>query len=240
MSISSALLNCVSHRPFPLPEKPWKYYQEWDDTLFLHYKVPVDEIQSLLPAGLLADVYEGQAWVSIVAFTVKKMRLRYLPPLPYLSNFHEINLRTYAVYNGIPGIYFFTVETNKLPTAILAHLLTGIPYKKALLKRKGNRYTLRKSSYGNRLAAKYLYLADIKGKTGADKWLTERYCAYQEVNGSLYRYNIHHKEWPLKTMKLKRIKTNFVYNGLHITVQKAEIVHFAKNQRVLLWGRTKC
>ena len=30
------LLKNSNHRPWPLPEVGWKYYQEWNNALFLH------------------------------------------------------------------------------------------------------------------------------------------------------------------------------------------------------------
>lgn len=49
------------------------YYQEWNDTLFLHYKVPLEVVRKLVPKGLDIDMYEGDVWVSLVAFTMDKV-----------------------------------------------------------------------------------------------------------------------------------------------------------------------
>jgi uncharacterized protein YqjF (DUF2071 family) len=235
MSFISSLLKINSHRPFPLPERSWKYYQEWDDTVFLHYKVPKEIVLNLLPRGLLLDTYLDEAWVSVVAFTVRNMRLKLLPPLPYLSDFHEINLRTYVVKGGVPGIYFITIEASKWGSVFMANNFAGLKYKKARIKKKYGEYSLSKSKEENCLNIKYCILSDLKEKSELDKWLTERYCAYEVINSKLYRFNIHHKPWPLKKMKLKKLAVE--YPKALLKNLQPNLVHFATHQAVLLWGR---
>lgn len=240
MISASTLLHIQSHRPFPLPKKSWKYYQEWNNTFFLHYKVPQEILWELLPEGLLLDTHQGQAWVSVVGFTVKNMRPKFLPPLPYLSDFHEINLRTYVIKDNIPGIYFISIEASKRLSVLMARELVGLKYKKAKIKRKPNRCILSKSEETNNLNIKYLPLQDIIEKTDIDKWLTERYCAYEPINKKMYRFTIHHKAWPLKKMKLRKLDVIYKNVGFEPENQQPDLVHFAREQKVLLWGRKRC
>lgn len=239
MSFTTQLLKINTHRPFALPQKSWKYYQEWDDTIFMHYKVPQNLIWDLLPKGVLLDIYQGEAWVSVVSFSVKNMRLKFLPPLPYISDFHEINLRTYVIKDGIPGIYFITIEASKAMSVFLARNFVGLKYIKGKIKKKHNRYSLRKSKEGNYLNIKYCSLQKIKKKNEFEKWLTERYCAYEMLNNKLYRFHIHHKAWPLKIMKLRKLKLHFQKKELVINKQP-DLQHYSPHQKVLLWGREMC
>lgn len=239
MSFASSLLKINAHRPFPLPQRTWKYYQEWDDTIFLHYRVPQELVWELLPQGLSLDIHRGEAWVSVVAFSVKNMCLKFLPPLPYISDFHEINLRTYVVKDGIPGIYFITIEASKTISVFLAKNFVGLKYIKGKIKKKHNRYSLRRSKEGNYLNIKYCSLQSVKEKNELEKWLTERYCAYEMINKKLYRFNIHHKAWPLKVMKLRKLKLLFQKNELVIDAQP-DLQHYSPHQKVLLWGRERC
>jgi len=239
MVSASALLNCKSHRPFSYPGRTWKYYQEWDETLFLHWKVPAELLWELLPPGLLLDTIHGEAWVSVVAFTVKDMRFRYLPPLPYVSDFNEVNLRTYVIRDGIPGIYFLTVEAGKKLSVTMARLFVGIKYQKARIKRGSHSYSLSRSNEGNMLKTKYVWLENISEKSNVDKWLTERYCAYELIHNHMYRFNIHHKPWPLKKLKLRRLNISYYKGPLEIT-ERPHLQHYAPQQKVLLWGREKC
>lgn len=68
----SQLQKETAHRPWPLPRTKWKYYQEWNDAIFLHWPVEKKELEKHVPKELEIDTINGQAWVSIVAFTMEK------------------------------------------------------------------------------------------------------------------------------------------------------------------------
>jgi uncharacterized protein YqjF (DUF2071 family) len=129
----SSILQMNGHRPFPIPERPWKYYQEWHDVIFAHWKVPFEPLRAIIPPGLTIDLMDGQAWVSLVAFTLRGLRPRLLPAFLPISDFHEINMRTYVLRKNKPGIYFFSLEAQKRVSAILARLATGLPYMKSTI-----------------------------------------------------------------------------------------------------------
>src|SRR5438128_6178389 len=104
MEQTSFILNTTTHRPYKLPQSQWLYYQEWKQVLFLHYPVNENIITSLLPREINCECYNGTAWLSIVIFNVKRMHLKYTPPFPPVSNFKEVNLRTYVTDGKTPGI----------------------------------------------------------------------------------------------------------------------------------------
>lgn len=95
MTISD-ILDTTGHRPWPLPEGNWSYYQEWNNAVFLHWRVDNDAIRKMVPADLELELFDRSAWVSLVAFTMEKIRPRILPAVGLVSNFHEINIRTYV------------------------------------------------------------------------------------------------------------------------------------------------
>lgn len=131
MTKTDYILTQTSNRQYALPDRKWKYFQEWHDTLFLNWKVPKVLLEKHIPKELELDTFDNMAWVSLVAFEVKKMRPRNLPAIPYVSNFHEINVRTYVIKNGIPGIYMFSIETNKFIEVLLTRFFIGLPYQKS-------------------------------------------------------------------------------------------------------------
>ena len=51
-----------------------------------------------------------------------------LPPVPYLGSFPEINVRTYVVRNGIPGVWFFSLDVNRMLPALVARAAYRLPY----------------------------------------------------------------------------------------------------------------
>lgn len=91
MTISS-ILTQTEHRPWNLPKGAWSYYQEWNNAIFLHWKVDAAHLRKWVPEMLELDTYEGEAWVSVVIFTMEGIRPSYLPSLSMISNKRK-NLR---------------------------------------------------------------------------------------------------------------------------------------------------
>jgi len=100
------ILNTTAHRPWKMPSENWKYYQEWNNVLFMHWQVELEALRPLVPKDMEIDLFGGKPWVSLVAFTMQKIRPKQLPSFPPISDFDEINIRTYVHYNGKPGVYF--------------------------------------------------------------------------------------------------------------------------------------
>src|SRR5215213_11335570 len=94
--------NQLAVRERPRLQRP-VMYQKWRELLFLHWQYDRAALQATLPPGLQIDTFAGQAYVGIVPFFLHDVRAPFLPPVPSLSHFQEINLRTY-VYDqqGIP------------------------------------------------------------------------------------------------------------------------------------------
>ena len=127
------ILSVHTHRPWELSDQPWRYYQEWNNAVFLHWEVPADLLQSLIPSSIELDLFEGKAWVSVVAFTMEKLRVKRLPSVPGISDFHEINVRTYVMRDGRPGVYFLSMEAEKQLPVFISKNVSGLPYKKATI-----------------------------------------------------------------------------------------------------------
>ncbi|XZF14932.1 YqjF family protein [Chitinophagaceae bacterium MMS25-I14] len=240
MNNTDEILRRTSHRPWALPEKDWAYYQEWNGTLFLHWKVAPEALSGLLPEGVAADVFNGYAWVSLVAFTMQKIRPRNLPAFAPLSDFHEINVRTYVIRDGKPGVYFLSIEGGKHLSVWTAKGLSGLPYRYSLMERaaNGNHQTY-ESLNGPKAFLLHSFFtpgAEIMDKTPLDKWLTERYCLYFDKGRRLYRYEIHHAEWKLNEVTLHSLTTGYVIGGLNLN-RPPDLAHYSKGVKVLAWQR---
>ena len=93
-------------------------FQRWEHLLFLHWRYDIATVQALLPPGLTVDAWNGSAWVGLVPLFMRDVRPRFVPPVSMLSDFYELNLRTY-VYDtlGRPGLYFFSLDCDQ-PVAV--------------------------------------------------------------------------------------------------------------------------
>ncbi|MEO6054026.1 MAG: DUF2071 domain-containing protein, partial [Chthoniobacterales bacterium] len=88
--------------------------QDWEHLLFLHWRLPAEAVQRTLPEGLYVDTFDDSAWVGVVPFAMRNVRPVYLPPVPGISNFLELNVRTY-VHDGKNnyGVWFYSLEANQ-------------------------------------------------------------------------------------------------------------------------------
>ena len=102
--------------------------QEWRDLAYIHFDYDPAEVQALLPSGLEVDTWDGRAWVGLIPFSMRNISFPLVPPVPYLGSFPEINVRTYVVRNGVPGVWFFSLDVNRLLPAFVARMTYRLPY----------------------------------------------------------------------------------------------------------------
>ncbi len=232
------LLSAVQHRPFDLPAGRWLYYQEWNQALFLHYRVPLELLRQLVPGRLHIDTFENEAYISIVAFTMQKIRPRLLPAVAFVSDFAEINVRTYINNNEKQGVYFLNIEAEKWLSAFLAKKLSGLPYEKAAMQQTENSFSSVNKKKNFRFNAEFKLCDQPAPKTPLDLWLTERYCLYLEQGQNLYRYDIHHKEWGLRSVDLTALAVDYKIGSLHIS-GPPDYINYSDGVQVVAWHKNK-
>jgi uncharacterized protein YqjF (DUF2071 family) len=107
-------------------------FQRWRSLLFVHWEVPIESLQALVPAPLQIDTFGGKAYVGLIPFDMPEVRpLRGLPPVPTAARFLETNLRTYVQLDGQPGIWFFSLEAASTLAVLAARAVFGLPYFRA-------------------------------------------------------------------------------------------------------------
>ena len=212
--------------------------QTWDELLFAHWPVDADRLRPHVPAGLSIDEREGSAWVGVTPFAVTSLRARGLFPLPYLSSFRELNVRTYVTLDDKPGIWFFSLDASSELAARAARRLYRLPYFSAritLERRAGwlvyecsrNEGKAFSGSYRGSRAPKAAEVGSL------EHFLTERYCLYAEHEGRLYRAEIHHRPWPLEEAEATIDLNTMPPDG--ITLGDDPVVHYSRRQDVVIW-----
>ena len=146
---NNKILNNIKHRPWEIPNKRWKYYQEWNNAIFLHWKVDYNELKKFVPNELEIDLFNQDPWVSLVAFTMEKIRPRNLPAISIISNFNEINIRTYVKHKGKAGVYFLNIEAGKRISSYIAQKISKLPYRYSKIKRSKDRFISENNNLNN-------------------------------------------------------------------------------------------
>ena len=112
----------------PVPVKRAVMVQTWENLVYLHWAYEPEQVQSLLPKGLLVDTFAGNAYVGLIPFQMRGIGLPHLPAVPYLGTFPEVNVRTYVIRNGIPGVWFFSLDINRMLPTFVARTTYSLPY----------------------------------------------------------------------------------------------------------------
>lgn len=230
------LLKTTQHRPCQLPSESWKFYQEWNHAVFLHWQVDLDTLQNFVPKELEIDLFEGKPWISVVAFRMEKIRPKKLPSFPPISDFDEINIRTYVKSNGKNGVYFLSMEGGKKWSCKVSKSLSQLPYRFSKIKRTDNRYTSTNLELNDRLDIQFTIRKAIPTKTPLEIWLTERYALFQDTKTSINEFEIHHVEWPLNTIEINKFEMDYPrFNQL--IKNQPHSMQYSKGVKVIAWGK---
>jgi uncharacterized protein YqjF (DUF2071 family) len=219
--------------------------QTWDDLLFAHWPIAADDLRRLIPAELTLDTYEGQAWVGIVPFKINSFRPRFIPALPWLSHFLELNVRTYVIVGDKPGVYFFSLDAARFLAVVGARVWFHLPYFWARLSMEKRNGWIRYASHRIRLVGSaadlncaYRPVGNVfRAERGSlAHWLTERYCLYAlDARRHVYRAEIHHAQWPLQPAEME-VHTNTLaaVHGIHLP-DMPPLLHYVRHLQVLFW-----
>jgi len=229
------IISDTDHRPWELPKGKWQYYQEWNDALFLHFEVDFSLLRKLVPDKLHIDNFEGKYYISVVAFKMEKIRPRNLPSVGFISDFYEINVRTYINNDNKQGVYFLNIEAEKQLSAFVARTLSGLPYEKSEITRSTNLYNNRNTEKAFSLVAHFEPHEKIEDKTALDLWLTERYCLYLVKDQKTLRYDIHHAEWPLYSVNKSELSLDYRFGTISLNAENIVNYHYSPGVKVLSW-----
>ncbi|WAH35277.1 YqjF family protein [Alicyclobacillus dauci] len=235
-----------SHRQFPIPNRPWVMKQSWMNLGFIHWPVPIHHIESMIPAELTLDTFEGQAWISLVPLRIVHMHARFVPAFGF-HGFPEVNLRTYVVRDGRPGVFFFRLDAEHRLVAALGRRFLHVPYHDTSIHvdRQDEWIHYRLHPSGLSLSSSQLEftirpVSDVfeSSKHSIDSWLTDRYCFYTTFRGRVYRGDIHHGPWALQTAEVAfHISSALVDYGFGSS--QPVLAHFSRQQEVQVWPLTR-
>lgn len=240
----AALLAATEHRPYELPAGPWVMQQSWAKLLFAHWPVRPESIREHIPRMLEIDTFEGSAWIGVVPFAMRKVYPRFTFEVPWMSNFLELNVRTYVKKNGIPGVYFFSLDCSNPVAVLLARSLFFLPYFNASMSLSSSgdlvQYHCRRSGSGAVFDADYRPRGPVFESTNGsvEQFLTERYCLYSvDRNSNCYRGNIHHARWLLQHAEAEIRSNELVFKQLGVKLpDMSPLLHYSENIDTVEWA----
>jgi uncharacterized protein YqjF (DUF2071 family) len=179
--------------------------QRWLHLLFIHWPFPPGTVQVTLPHGLQVDTFNGNAWIGIVPFFMRRVRPAGCPSVPGISNFLELNLRTYVRdAAGRPGIWFYSLDANQALAVCIARACFSLPYEFADMSAKASdgEIDYRSRRFGSKSSLRYRYRPTEKlgeAKLGTlEFFLIERYRLFARRGNKILSGRVNHSPYPLR------------------------------------------
>jgi uncharacterized protein YqjF (DUF2071 family) len=228
-------LRRVGHRPFPLPGSRWTLGQTWEHTFWAHWPVPAEELRPLVPGELEIEEHDGSAWLGIVFFRVRALRARGALPVPGISSFLQLNVRTYVLGpDGLPGVWFFSIDASSRLAAVGVRRIYHVPafHARMMLEQHDGwqeAECVRIGAPGRVFSARYRPSDDtFHADPGSLEWfLTERYRLFATST----RAELHHDRWLLSPAEAEIELASIA----PVPLSGAPLCHFAFRQDALIW-----
>ena len=215
--------------------------------LFAHWTMPSDALRAVIPPQLELDTYEGQAWLGVVPFGMTRVYPRGTLPVPWLSRFLELNVRTYVTFGGKPGVLFLSLDAANSAAVALARRFFRLPYYHARMRMRGRdrggwiHYTsfrIHPRAAPAEFDGRYRPTGDAYPSPpgSLESWLTDRYCLYTVTpRGQVFRGEIHHAPWPLQSAQADiQANTMTLPYGLPLP-DRPPLLHFARSLKTFEW-----
>ncbi|MDP0501996.1 MAG: DUF2071 domain-containing protein [Verrucomicrobiota bacterium JB022] len=204
----------LAARQIPENAKP-AMYQRWVSILFAHWAIEPEEIQRTLPSGLQVDTYDSKAWLALVPFFMRDVQPTWAPAVPVISNFLELNVRTYVIdAEGKPAVWFYSLDCNQRLAVLLGRQFFHLPYEVSRIKanepkRAGDWIDYQCQRRGAPHEARYRYrglpVEPVEARPGSlEFFLLERYYLISEHEGRFYRGQVAHEPYRFRPAELER------------------------------------
>jgi len=198
--------------------------QIWANIVWCHWPVDPAQVAAVLPAGLTPELFDGQAWVGLIPFSME--RLRPVGPFGFVtrwlrsSDFGEVNVRTYVTGpDGQTGVWFCTLDADSVAAVAMANAAFGLPYRVATTnytERDGVRRwrsARRRDGAHAALTVTAATESPRPAAPGLEAFLFERYALYTRWHGRILRGELSHEPW--------RVRPATLDECVHDTVDRA-------------------
>ncbi len=181
--------------------------QQWHELAYFHWPYEPHAVQTLLPPGVTVDTFDGAAWVGLIPFEMRRVRVGPTPPIPWLGSFIEVNVRTYVTDpNGRRAVWFFSLDVPRSAIVAVARSVFALPYCWAYADHEvddlHHRYRIDRRWPGRGPAMADMAFTvgdrlDVEDVTPLDHFLTARWALLTQRRGRLRYGRVHHQRWPL-------------------------------------------
>ncbi len=183
----------------------------------VNYTIAPENIEHLVPRGTTLDFWNGETYLSLVAFKFRDTRVLGIP-IPFHRNFLEVNLRFYVkreTENEIRrGVCFIKEIVPRAAITLVARTVYGEPYEtwKMSHKQSDNEisYSWSKRRLENHLAISFGDNLGIPKADSHETFITEHYWGYTKRDEFITdEYKVEHPQWNLFEVNDAEIDVDF-------------------------------
>jgi uncharacterized protein len=193
------------------------------------------ELRQRVPDELEIEEHDGSAWLGIQFFRVRALRARGALPVPGISSFLQLNVRTYVRGpDGLPGVWFFSIDASSRLAALGVRRIYRVPafYARMTLEPAGDwqeTECVRVGQPGRVFAARYRATDEtFRTELGSlESFFAERYRLFSADASA----EMHHDPWVLSPAEAEVELASIVPFALPGTPR----CHFAFRQDALIW-----
>jgi uncharacterized protein YqjF (DUF2071 family) len=208
-------------------------------------------VQATLPERLQLDTFEGRAYVGVVPFTMRDVSPWWSPSVPGVSNFHELNVRTYVSCDGVPGVWFYSLDAANALAVAVARVGWSLPYHKASMRIEEENQVVRYTSSRRwpkpvpaDFTATYRIEAvePVRAIPGTlTHFLVERYVLFAEASGGVLRSGrVHHEPYPLTPVVVDEVEDTMVQAAGLTPTSALPLAHYSPGVDVDVYALADC
>jgi uncharacterized protein YqjF (DUF2071 family) len=195
---------------------------EWRKLIMAQYAVKPKRLMPYLPRGLEFDLYQGRCYVSLVAFLFDRVRLKGLP-VPFHTQFEEINLRFYVKRREPDGsikrgVVFIREFVPRAAIAYVAKRFYEEPYVAIPTQHEISTTTeTLTAKYGWKIGGRWHTLSALASNAplpiapgSEEEFITEHYWGYtKRSDGTTSAYEVQHPRWQTYKLSSYEIAIDF-------------------------------
>ena len=187
---------------------------EWQYLAMLNYEVDPRLLLPFVPDGTELDRWNGKVFASLVGFRFLKTRLFGFLPIPFHSDFDEVNLRFYVrriVGNEVRrGVVFIREVVPRRAIAFVARTFynekyVALPMTHEICAVGGNlriAYRWRSGNRGNEIAFETAGDSKLPVEGSVEQFITEHYWGYSaQTGGGCMEYRVEHPSWKFRQVQ---------------------------------------
>ena len=185
---------------------------EWRDLVMLNHEADPAHLQKYVLPGTELDSFHGKTYVSLVGFRFCRTKLFGAIPIPFHTDFEEINLRFYVKRREGDeirrSVVFIAEIVPKRAIAYTARWIYGENYVRRPMAHRviaeeskmDAEYSWRSGNQWCKLTARASGAPSLPAQGSLEQFITEHYWGYsRQPDGGTVEYHVSHAPWKVWT-----------------------------------------